>query len=98
MKELSASQTYRLLGPGPIAPVTTSHDGKPNIMTMGFHMMIQHAPPLIGCITGPSDHSYSALRATGESGISGEFPFVRWNMEETQKCPRCATQVPMNKA
>jgi flavin reductase (DIM6/NTAB) family NADH-FMN oxidoreductase RutF len=70
MKELAASQAYRLLEPGPIVLVTTSHHGKPNIMTMGFHMMIQHDPPLLGCVIGPWDHSYSALRATGECVIS----------------------------
>lgn len=70
MKELPASQAYRLLEPGPIVLVTTSQNGKPNIMTMGFHMMIQHAPSLIGCIIGPWDHSYSALRASGECVIA----------------------------
>ena len=53
MNELPASQACRLLEPGPILLVTTSQNGKPNIMTMGFHMMIQHDPPLIGCIIGP---------------------------------------------
>lgn len=50
--------------------VTTSDGGRPNVMTMGFHMMVQHAPPLIGCVIGPWDHSYDALRATGECVIA----------------------------
>lgn len=66
MQELPAANAYRLLEPGPIVLVTTSQNGKANVMTMGFHMMIQHAPPLIGCVIGPWDHSYGALRATGE--------------------------------
>lgn len=33
-------------------------------------MMIQHSPPLIGCIIGPWDHSHSTLRATGECVIA----------------------------
>ena len=70
MKEISPSQSYRLLEPGPIVLVTTSDNGKPNVMTMGFHMMIQHDPPLIGCIIGPWDHSYTTLRATGECVIA----------------------------
>lgn len=70
MKELPASQAYRLLEPGPVVLVTTSLNKKPNIMTMGFHMMIRHTPPLIGCIIGPWDHSYGALRATGECVIA----------------------------
>ena len=56
----------RLLEPGPILLVTTRHRGKANIMTMGFHTMIQHDPPLIGCVIGPWDYSHRALRETGE--------------------------------
>jgi flavin reductase (DIM6/NTAB) family NADH-FMN oxidoreductase RutF len=70
MKELPASQAYRLLEPGPVVLVTTCQNSRPNVMTMGFHMMIQHTPPLIGCIIGPWDHSYRALQATGECVIA----------------------------
>ncbi|ATA95125.1 flavin reductase family protein [Sinorhizobium meliloti] len=70
MKELPASQAYRVLEPGPIVMVSTSDNGKPNVMTMGFHMMIQQDPPLIGCVIGPWDHSYQALRKTGECVIA----------------------------
>ncbi|SDA82156.1 flavin reductase family protein [Sinorhizobium sp. NFACC03] len=70
MKEVPASGAFRQLEPGPIVLVTTSYEGTPNVMTMGFHMMIQHTPPLIGCVIGPWDHSYRALRATGECVIA----------------------------
>ena len=70
MKELPASHAYRLLEPGPIVLVTTSQDGRPNVMTMGFHMVVQHDPALIGCIIGPWDYSYGALRSTGECVIA----------------------------
>jgi flavin reductase (DIM6/NTAB) family NADH-FMN oxidoreductase RutF len=48
MKEMPASKAYRLLEAGPVVLVSTSRNGRPNIMTMGFHMVVQHAPPLIG--------------------------------------------------
>ncbi len=70
MQEMPASKAYRLLEPGPIVLVTTTQQGRPNIMTMGFHMVLQHAPPLIGCVIGPWDHSYKALRASGECVIA----------------------------
>lgn len=66
MEAMSPSKAYRLLEPGPIVLVTTAQDGRPNVMTMGFHMMVQHSPPLIGCVIGPWDHSHQALRSTGE--------------------------------
>ncbi len=70
MKEMPASKAYRLLEAGPIVLVTTAAKGRPNVMTMGFHMMVQHAPPLIGCVIGPWDHSYKALLVSGECVIA----------------------------
>ena len=52
MHEMPPSKAYRLLEAGPIVLVTTVDRGRFNIMTMGFHMMVQHAPPLIGCVIG----------------------------------------------
>jgi flavin reductase (DIM6/NTAB) family NADH-FMN oxidoreductase RutF len=69
MKTFPVSKTYRLLEPGPVVLVTTSLDGRPNIMTMGFHMMVQH-PALIGAVIGPWDYSYESLSTTGECVIA----------------------------
>ncbi|WP_158747771.1 flavin reductase family protein [Acidisphaera sp. L21] len=65
-----ADKAYRLLEAGPIVLVTTVDGDRPNVMTMGFHMVVQHAPPLIGCVIGPWDHSHAALTATGECVIA----------------------------
>jgi flavin reductase (DIM6/NTAB) family NADH-FMN oxidoreductase RutF len=70
MRKTDPSKAYLLLEAGPIVLVTTAGDDGPNVMTMGFHMMIQHAPPLIGCIIGPWDHSFKALKKTGECVIA----------------------------
>ncbi len=70
MREADPSKAYLLLEAGPIVLVTTSSKGRANVMTMGFHMMIQHAPRLIGCCIGPWDHSYKALSVTGECVIA----------------------------
>ncbi len=70
MKDYPLEHTHRLLEPGPIVLLTTSDGENANIMTMGFHMMIQHDPPLIGCVVGPWDYSYRTLRSTGECVIA----------------------------
>jgi flavin reductase (DIM6/NTAB) family NADH-FMN oxidoreductase RutF len=70
LKSMPPEKAYRLLEAGPILLVTTAHHGQANIMTMGFHMVMQHAPPLLGCVIGPWDHSYAALCATGECVIA----------------------------
>jgi len=70
MQEIDVENTFRLIEPGPILLVATRGSDGPNVMTMGFHMMVQHAPPLIGCVIGPWDHSYRALRETHECVLS----------------------------
>jgi flavin reductase (DIM6/NTAB) family NADH-FMN oxidoreductase RutF len=64
--ELHPSKAYRLLESGPIVLVTTAVKQQHNVMTMGFHMMLRHDPAMVACVIGPWDHSYQALRDTGE--------------------------------
>lgn len=64
---LPVEKAYRILEAGPVILVSTrGTDGRANLMTAGFHMMMQHAPPLVGVIIGPWDYSYQALSDTGE--------------------------------
>jgi flavin reductase (DIM6/NTAB) family NADH-FMN oxidoreductase RutF len=70
MKEIPLSKAYRLIEPGPVVLVTTANKGRANIMTMSWHMMMDFEPPLIGCIIGPWDYSFTALGATGECVIA----------------------------
>jgi flavin reductase (DIM6/NTAB) family NADH-FMN oxidoreductase RutF len=68
---LPAKKAYRILESGPIVLVSTrAADGSANLMTMGFHMMMQHDPPLVGAIIGPWDHSHAALIETRECVIA----------------------------
>ncbi len=59
-------KAYRLLESGPVVLVTTAQNGRFNVMTMGFHMVVRHDPPLLGAVIGPWDHSQAALKATRE--------------------------------
>lgn len=64
-----ASKVYRLLEPGPVLLVTTGSlaDSTHNVMTIGFHMVMQHeSPPLIGISLGPWDASFAALKKLRE--------------------------------
>ncbi|KAL1979156.1 hypothetical protein VTN96DRAFT_6668 [Rasamsonia emersonii] len=59
------NKVYRLIEPGPVLLVTTGSlkENTHNIMTIGFHMMMQHeSPALIGAIIGPWDASYALLK------------------------------------
>jgi len=50
--------------------VSTQDAGRPNLMTMSYLMVISEIEPLLGCNIGPWNHSYAALRATGECVVS----------------------------
>lgn len=39
-------------------------------MTMSWHMMMEFNPPRIGCVMGPWDYSFKALRTTKECVIA----------------------------
>ncbi|WP_208452779.1 flavin reductase family protein [Burkholderia gladioli] len=76
LRDIDPSRTYRLLESGPVVLVVT-HDGRrANVMTMGFHMVMRHSPPLVGAIIGPWDHSHAALRETGECVLA--VPGADW--------------------
>jgi len=45
MKELALGKVYQLLEPGPLVLPTTAHKGRPNIMIMSWHTMIEFEPP-----------------------------------------------------
>jgi flavin reductase (DIM6/NTAB) family NADH-FMN oxidoreductase RutF len=66
MKDLPLSKVYQLLEPGPVVLLTTSRKGRANVMTMSWHMMVEFQPPLVACVVSNANHSFAALRATGE--------------------------------
>ncbi|KAE8444962.1 hypothetical protein EG329_014089 [Mollisiaceae sp. DMI_Dod_QoI] len=63
------SKVYRFIEPGPVLLITTGSlaDSTHNIMTIGFHMVMQHeSPPLIGISLGPWDASFATLKKQRE--------------------------------
>lgn len=70
-KSFPLSKVYRLLEPGPVVMVTTaSQEGRPNIMTMSWHMMIDFEPPIVGCVISNRNFSFDALKSTRECVIN----------------------------
>ncbi|KAJ5935498.1 hypothetical protein N7466_005045 [Penicillium verhagenii] len=67
-KPYPASKVYRLIEPGPTLLVSTGSlaDKTHNLMTLGFHMMLQHSSPaLLNICLGPWDTSFALLSQTG---------------------------------
>jgi len=69
-KELPLSEVYRMLEPGPVVLLTTSHKGRDNVMILSWQTMVEFVPPLIACVVSNANFSFKALRATKECVIA----------------------------
>ena len=58
------------LEPGPIVLVSSKWRGKSNIMTMGWHMVMEFTPSLVGCLISSGNHSHHMIRNSGECVIN----------------------------
>jgi len=70
MKDLPLAKVYSLIEPGPVVLLATAAKGRPNVMTMSWHMMVEFEPPLIACVVSNANYSFAALQATRECVIA----------------------------
>ncbi len=68
--DLPVSQIRRYLEPGPIVLVSSAHGGAQNIMTMGWHTVMEFTPSLIGCTIAGGNHSFDLIRRSRECVIN----------------------------
>jgi flavin reductase (DIM6/NTAB) family NADH-FMN oxidoreductase RutF len=69
-KDYPLDQIRRHLETGPIVLVSSAWKGKTNIMTMGWHMMMQFSPALFGCYIWDGNHSFEMIRKARECVIN----------------------------
>jgi flavin reductase (DIM6/NTAB) family NADH-FMN oxidoreductase RutF len=69
-RDFPVHKVRRYLEPGPIVLVTSRWRGKTNIMTMGWHTVMEFAPSLIGCVISVGNHSFHMIRKSGECVIN----------------------------
>src|SRR5258708_39844756 len=68
--DFPVADVRRFLEPGPVILLSSSWRGKNNIMTMGWHMVMEFEPSLIGCYIWSHDHSRRVGRESGECVIN----------------------------
>jgi flavin reductase (DIM6/NTAB) family NADH-FMN oxidoreductase RutF len=68
--DFPVSGIRRYLEPGPIVLVSSKWRDKTNIMTMGWHTVMEFSPSLVGCIIASSNHSFSLIRKARECVIN----------------------------
>ena len=68
--DFPVSNIRRFLEPGPIVLVSSAWKGKTNIMTMGWHMVMEFEPSLIGCYIWSENHSFDMVRNSKECVVN----------------------------
>ena len=69
-KDFPVSNIRRFLEPGPIVLVSSAWKGETNIMTMGWHTVMEFEPSLIGCMISSGNHSFGMIKASKECVIN----------------------------
>jgi len=68
--DFPVSQVRRYLEPGPIVLLSSRWQGRANIMTLGWHTILEFTPSLVGCMISAGNHSFEMIRRSGECVIN----------------------------
>jgi len=68
-KSIPLAKVYGLLEPGPVVMVATARGGRPNVMPMSWHTMLEFEPPLVGIVISDRNYSFGLLKAARECVI-----------------------------
>lgn len=69
-RDFPVSNVRRFMEPGPIVLVSSEWQGKRNIMTMGWHMVMEFEPSLIGCYIWDENYSHELIKKSKECVIN----------------------------
>ena len=69
-RDFPVSDIRRFLEPGPVVLVSSAYKGERNIMTMGWHMVMEFVPSLVGCLISSGNHSYELVSRSKECVIN----------------------------
>lgn len=62
------ARTREHLEPGPIVMITSAYKGERNIMTLGWHMMLEYN--VVGCYVWDANHSFELFRRSKQCVIN----------------------------
>lgn len=69
-KDFPVWKIRRYLEPGPVVLVSSHWKGLNNIMTMGWHTVMEFSPSRIGCFITSANYSYELIRKSRECVIN----------------------------
>ncbi|TBU86612.1 flavin reductase family protein [Phytopseudomonas dryadis] len=68
--DLPVHLARRYLEPGPIVLLSSRRGEERNIMTLGWHTIMEFSPSLVGCMISSGNHSFQLIRDSGECVIN----------------------------
>jgi len=68
--DFPVSDIRRFLEPGPVVLVSSAFKGERNIMTMGWHTVLEFTPSLVGCLISSGNHSFELIRRSRQCVIN----------------------------
>src|SRR5262249_44209511 len=69
-KDFPTHDIRRFLEPGPIVLVSSAYRNDTNIMTMGWHMVMEFSPSLVTCLISGANHSFELIRKSRQCVIN----------------------------
>lgn len=60
----------KYLEPGPVVLVSSAWQSESDIMTLGWHTILEFSPSLVGCMISGMNHSHELIKQSGECVIN----------------------------
>ncbi len=69
-RDFPVDRIRRYLEPGPIVLVSSRWKDRTNVMTMGWHLVMEFSPSLVGCIISEGNYTFGLVRSSRECVIN----------------------------
>ena len=69
-RKVDVAEVRRFLEPGPVVLVSSAWKGQRDIMTMGWHMVLEFTPSRLATMISSGNHSFGLIRRSGECVIN----------------------------
>lgn len=69
-QDFPVGNVRHFLEPGPIVLVSSHWRGRSNVMTLGWHTVLEFSPSLVGLMISGGNHSHDMIRKSGECVVN----------------------------
>ncbi len=68
--DLPVHRVRAYLEPGPVVLISSAWQSERDVMTLGWHTILEFTPSLVGCMISGGNHSFDLIRASRECVIN----------------------------